>query len=49
MKLYNYKEVYVYDMLNKVIEQNVVLWQKMVNAECLKKEIDSDKMCQIKI
>jgi hypothetical protein len=27
----------------------VVLWQKMVNAECLKKEIDSDKMCQIKI
>jgi hypothetical protein len=32
-----YTKVYVYDMLNKLIEKIVVSQQRMVNVECLKK------------
>ncbi len=40
-----YKEEYVYDMLNKLIEKTVVLQQRMVNVECLKKKGYKIKIC----
>ncbi len=38
-----YTKEYVYDMLNKLIEKTVVLQQKMVNVECLKKNNTKNK------
>jgi hypothetical protein len=42
-----YKEEYVYDMLNKLIEKIVVLQQRMVNVECLKKKEYKIEMSKI--